>query len=102
MTLWEDELRQRGEEECCGYLGVRYCAGNATRLLVRARRRTDAHAPTAGAVKPQHNDPQLFARGGLLSAAQNKVLAPYACGPGTLLHLPGFYMHQSITFACPA
>lgn len=96
-TLWEDELRRRGAEECCGYLGVCYCAGNVTRPRTQARTSLDC-----GAVKPQHNDPQLLVCRELLSAAPNKVPAPYAWDSRTLLHLPGvFYMHQSITFTYP-
>lgn len=40
--LWEDELGQKRDEECCGYLGVRCRAGNAA--LSFAHRRTN---PTA-------------------------------------------------------
>ena len=44
-----------------------------------------AHTDTldCGAVKPQHNDPQLLVSRELLSAGQNKVLTPYACSSRT-------------------
>lgn len=74
-------------------------------LLLRRKCGAHTQARTSvdcGAVKPQHNDPQLLVCRELLSAAPNKVPAPYAWDSRTLLHLLGvFYMHQSITFTYP-
>lgn len=94
VTLLEDELRQREKRNAVVFI----IAQETWHVCSRAH--THTHTLGCGAVKPQHNDPQLLVCRKLLSAGQNKVLTPYACDSSTLLHLRGFYMHQSITFTC--
>lgn len=69
VTLWEDERRQKGKRNAA-----------VTSVLIIAQEMWHVCSRTlcCGAVKPQHNDPQLLVCRKLLSMGQNKVLSPYA------------------------
>lgn len=77
-----------------GMLWLPWCSAlrrkRDTFVLTHSHPPTHTHTIDCGAVKPQHNDPQLLVCRKLLSAGQNKVLTLYACGSRTLLQPPGF------------
>lgn len=88
VTLWEDERRQKGKRNAA-----------VTSVLIIAQEIWHVCSRTlcCGAVKPQHNDPQLLVWRKLLSMGQNKVLSPYAYdsrGPPSMI-----LAHQSLFHA---